>query len=69
VQFDSFAEALAMGGHGAYVWFVYGAACLVVILLLAGPVLRNHRIIREQRSHLRREKALKTREASLASGT
>ena len=69
MQFDSFAEAMAMGGHGSYVWFVYGAACLVVVLLLAGPVLRNRRIVREQRGRQRREQALKTREAGFASRT
>ena len=29
MQFDTFAEFIAMGGHGPYVWLAYGAALLV----------------------------------------
>ena len=57
MQFDSWAAALAMDGHGVYVWSVYLVALLVVIFLLLGPVLRSRRIMRERRGQLRRELA------------
>ena len=55
MQFDSLAAALAMDGHGAYVWSVVLVAVLVVLQLLIGPALRSRRFMVEQRSVLRRE--------------
>lgn len=31
MQFDSFAEFIAMGGHGLYVWLAYGSTILVMV--------------------------------------
>jgi heme exporter protein D len=31
MQFDSFAEFIAMGGHGLYVWLAYGSTIFVMI--------------------------------------
>ena len=67
MQFDSWAAALAMDGHGAYVWSVYLVALLVVIFLLQGPVLRSRRIMLERLGQLRRERASQEREVTLAS--
>jgi heme exporter protein D len=69
MQFDSLAAALAMEGHGAYVWSVYLIAVLVVTFLLLGPVLRSRRILLERRGDLRREQAAKNKEVPLASGS
>ena len=69
MQFESWAAALAMDGHGAYVWSVYLAALLVVVFLLLGPVLRSRRIMLERRGQLRRAQASQEREAQLASGS
>ena len=54
VQFESVADALAMGGHGPYVWSVYLAASLVVLFLLLAPVRRSRRLRRDHRGRLRR---------------
>ena len=64
MQFDTLAAALAMDGHGPYVWSVVLVAVLVVLQLLVGPALRSRRFMVEQRSVLRRE----SREESNASG-
>ena len=31
VQFDTFAEFIAMGGHGLYVWLAYGSTIVVLL--------------------------------------
>jgi heme exporter protein D len=31
VNFDTFSEVLAMGGHGLYVWLCYGVSFIVVL--------------------------------------
>ena len=49
VQFDTFAEFIAMGGHGLYVWLAYGST--VVVLLGNFFMLRSAR--NRQRQALR----------------
>ena len=39
MQFDSFSEALTMGGHGAYVWSAYAITLVVVLICLLKPWL------------------------------
>ena len=47
MQFDSFSEFVAMGGHGLYVWLAYGAT--VAVLVVSTVALRLAR-----RKHLQR---------------
>jgi heme exporter protein D len=42
VQFDTFAEFIAMGGHGLYVWLAYGST--IVVLLGNFLMLRSARL-------------------------
>jgi heme exporter protein D len=42
VQFDTFAEFFAMGGHGLYVWLAYGST--IVVLLGNFLMLRSARL-------------------------
>lgn len=44
-QFHSLAELLAMGGHGIYVWTVYGVAALVMAWLVIHPLRRRARTL------------------------
>lgn len=53
-QFHSFAEALAMGGHGVYVWAVYGVAVLVMGALVVRPLRRHARTLAAVRGAPRR---------------
>ena len=55
MHFESLSAALAMEGHGPYVWAVVLVAVLVVMYLLLAPILRSKRIILEQRGVLRRQ--------------
>ena len=44
-QFHSLAEFFAMGGHGVYVWAVYGVAALVMGALVVRPLRRHARTL------------------------
>jgi len=45
-QFDSFADFMVMGGHGAYVWASYGITCIVMAYMLARPLLRTRQTLK-----------------------
>ncbi len=57
MAFESFAEFLAMGRHGPYVWSAYGLCFLIVLWNVLQPVLLRRRILREQAALQRREAA------------
>jgi len=58
MNFDSFGEFLAMGGHGFYVWWSYLLTAVVVAWILVWPLWRRRRFFEEQRGRLRRADAL-----------
>jgi heme exporter protein D len=55
MYFDSFSELLFMGGHGPYVWSVYGVAAVILGSLILAPILKRRRFFREENQRLRRE--------------
>jgi heme exporter protein D len=57
MSFNSFAEFLAMGNHGLYVWSAYGISLLVLAINLGGPLLARRRYLQEQARRLRREES------------
>jgi heme exporter protein D len=56
MSFTSFAEFLAMGSHGAYVWSAYGISMAVLALNVALPILARRRYLQDEARRLRREK-------------
>ncbi|EAW31382.1 hypothetical protein GP2143_07529 [marine gamma proteobacterium HTCC2143] len=58
MQFDSFSDFLTMGGHGVYVWTVYGIALLVLSALVITPLRRDRRFFVEQSMLLRRDRTV-----------
>ncbi|WP_295803006.1 heme exporter protein CcmD [uncultured Microbulbifer sp.] len=56
-QFSSFAEFLAMNGHGPYVWVSYLVAAVVMIALAVAPLVIRRRLRREVAQELRLEEA------------
>jgi len=54
--FDSFAEFIAMGKHGFYVWFCYGVTALVIIANILAPIRQRKKLIEQQARLQRREK-------------
>lgn len=54
MYFDTWTDAIAMGGHGAYVWSAYAITATIVIGLLWSPLRRTKAIRRSIRAELRR---------------
>ena len=57
MSFSSFAEFLAMGSHGAYVWSAYGISLAVLALNVAWPILARRRYLQDEARRLRREES------------
>lgn len=55
MAFSSWAEFIAMGGHGVYVWFSYALATAVIAFMFIEPIVNKHNFIKQQRSQLRRQ--------------
>jgi heme exporter protein D len=66
MYFDSLSDALAMAGHGGYVWAAYGLTAVVVAMLLLNPWLRSRELQRRIQAEGRR-RAHKTGEGERAS--
>ena len=47
-QFESFADFIAMNGHGPYVWAAYAITFAVLIYLLISPLLQKKSFIKQQ---------------------
>jgi heme exporter protein D len=56
MSFASFADFLAMGSHGAYVWSAYGIGLAVLALNVALPIMARRRYLQDEARRLRREK-------------
>jgi len=44
---NSFAEFLAMGGYGFYVWMSYGISTVVLLLNVVIPIIQKKQFLRE----------------------
>ncbi|MBP6701668.1 MAG: heme exporter protein CcmD [Halioglobus sp.] len=55
MYFDSLGAALAMDGHGAYVWSAYAISLVVVVLILLVPVRRQGRFLRQLAGEQKRQ--------------
>ncbi|PTU73312.1 heme exporter protein CcmD [Pseudomonas mangrovi] len=55
MYFESFAEFVAMGKHGAYVWSAYGITLAVLALNVVLPILARRRYLKDEARRLRRE--------------
>ena len=55
MSFASFAEFVAMGNHGLYVWSAYGISLLVLVVNVAAPLLARRRYLQDEARRLRRE--------------
>jgi heme exporter protein D len=55
-HFASFADFLAMGKHGLYVWLSYGIALGIFLYNIVAVVLNKRRFFNEAKRRLRRER-------------
>ncbi len=63
-QFASFADFLAMDGHGPYVWIAYGVTFAALIALAVYPSLRRRQLRRE----LQRQQRIQQRRRQVKQG-
>ena len=61
MYFDSVADAMAMGGHGVFVWGAYGISFVIILFVLLRPVMS----IRTLNAGIRQE-ALRKQSAQVA---
>ena len=55
MNFNSFAEFLAMGNHGVYVWSAYGISLAILLLNVVLPLVTRQRYFKNEARRLRRE--------------
>lgn len=55
MSFESFADFLAMGRHGVFVWSSYGIALAVLVINVALPIMARWRYLQQEARRLRRE--------------
>lgn len=59
MQFNSFAEFIAMDGHGFFVWLSYGITLLLFVLLIAYSLAGHKSTIKQIYKRQQRELKLK----------
>ncbi|MVW76227.1 heme exporter protein CcmD [Pseudomonas xionganensis] len=57
MSFASFAEFIAMGTHGPYVWASYGVSLAIIGLNVALPLLARRRYLQDEARRMRREES------------
>lgn len=57
MYFESLQAALAMEGHGPYVWSAYVLTILILALVLRAPLRQQGRLLLELRAQQRREES------------
>lgn len=60
MYFDSLGAALAMDGHGAFVWSAYLITMLVLATILLAPRRRRQRALRQLAGELKRQQGSPT---------
>lgn len=55
MQFSTFADFIAMGGHGFYVWLSYGVSITLLVLLVFLSIKKNKDIIHQIQRRQQRE--------------
>lgn len=59
MQFNSFSDFINMGGYGFYVWLSFGAAALILSLLLISSKAGHSQIINQIAKRKQREDKLR----------
>ena len=65
MYFDSLAAALAMDGHGAYVWSAYIITVCVISAMLLGPRRRQKHFLQQTSGELRRQQGATHQDAPM----
>lgn len=55
MEFETFADFIAMGKHGPYVWSAYGITLVVVLANIVAPLLRRKGLVEAIKRRAKRE--------------
>ncbi|HEY5715457.1 MAG TPA: heme exporter protein CcmD [Psychromonas sp.] len=58
MAFNSFADFIAMGGYGFYVWLAYGISFLCLIVLIFNTLEKRKKIFRVVTQRIAREQRI-----------
>ncbi len=58
MQFSSFSDFIAMGGHGFYVWLSYGVSTGLLLALILMSLTKHKNIIQQIKQRQKREQKL-----------
>jgi heme exporter protein D len=58
MAFDSFADFLAMGRHGFYVWSAYGFSILVLVALTCNTLITRRKVRKKLHKRLIRDQII-----------
>lgn len=59
MQFNSFADFMAMGNHGFYVWLSYGVSLILLLLLVIMTTTNDKKVKQQIKNRVKREAKLK----------
>ncbi|WP_372763056.1 heme exporter protein CcmD [Pseudoalteromonas sp.] len=59
MQFDSFADFIAMGGYGFYVWLSFGTCALILLGILFSSLRETKQIMTSVAQQIAREARIK----------
>ena len=59
MQFDSFADFIAMGGYGFYVWLSFGTCALILLGILFSSLRDKKQILASVEQQIARETRIK----------
>lgn len=55
MSFESFADFIAMGTHGPYVWAAYGLSILILLINVVMPMIARRTYLKDEARRMRRE--------------
>ena len=54
MAFETFADFIAMGRHGFYVWLSYGITSVILLLTILPPLFRRKQLLKELKQREKR---------------
>jgi heme exporter protein D len=56
MAFETFADFIAMGKHGPFVWSAYGISLIIILANIIAPIQRKKALLNEIKRKIKREK-------------
>ncbi|MEZ5504757.1 MAG: heme exporter protein CcmD [Gammaproteobacteria bacterium] len=56
MAFETFADFIAMGKHGPFVWSAYAISAFIILANILAPIQRRRALVNEIKRKIKREK-------------